>query len=299
MKFLAILSSVLLITQTRVRNIKRSDAWILFFIRFICNTKLMQMVQPIGRYFIVLTPLCILVSIVFYLLSTVAYGLPSLALQILLLTYLLLPAYCKPAMKSYIKLWRSKKFVEAKTHFLKSFHCDLDNSKSLNDRLALHKFAKNTMLYWWLDRFFVVIFWFLVFGIGGAMVPILTTLYLESVEDQDERRHIWPIQHAIEWIPSRLLVVSFGITGSFVGTFKDDVRSLFLWDTGSRELLAKGADNALELSTDNISHIDGYLFDNNFVEKAAQELESIFNLMKRSAVFWVFIVALISLLPKA
>lgn len=78
----------------------------------------------------------------------------------------------------------------------------------------LHQRMLEATAYQGFERLFAVIFWFLFFGPAGALLYRLSFLTAQ-VEPQNTgaKRWLW----ALEWLPVRLLGVSFAITGNFVG----------------------------------------------------------------------------------
>jgi len=154
------------------------------------------------------------------------------------------------------------------------------------------------------ERIFVVIFWFLLLGPAGALIYRLTALYIgraehavdfdsggsvaitspvNDLESTLEARHL---RWVLEWPAVRVLGLSLAMTGNFVnciGPWKDS-----LWD--------------LTLSTPAIveSYLRGTLglpserCDTDVI--TAREFKAILDLFARTLIFWMCLLAIITLL---
>jgi AmpE protein len=69
----------------------------------------------------------------------------------------------------------------------------------------LHQRMLEATAYQGFERLFAVLFWFLLYR--------LSFLYVQFYPEERGRRWLW----ALEWLPARLLGVSFAVTGNFVG----------------------------------------------------------------------------------
>ena len=82
----------------------------------------------------------------------------------------------------------------------------------------LHKRMLTALGYQGFERFFAVFFWFILFGPAGALLYRLSVHNVVLVEHSEKdalRAGHW--LWALEWIPARLLAISFALTGNFVG----------------------------------------------------------------------------------
>ena len=77
----------------------------------------------------------------------------------------------------------------------------------------LHHRMLEATAYQGFERLFAVLFWFVFLGPAGALLYRLSFLYARAHREQIGQRWLW----ALEWLPVRLLGVSFAVTGNFVG----------------------------------------------------------------------------------
>lgn len=81
------------------------------------------------------------------------------------------------------------------------------------DWSQLHQRMLEAAAYQGFERLFAVLFWFVLLGPAGALLYRLSFLYAQAHNERLARRWLW----ALEWLPVRLLGVSFAVTGNFVG----------------------------------------------------------------------------------
>jgi AmpE protein len=151
----------------------------------------------------------------------------------------------------------------------------------------VHALIQRELLYEGYQRWFAVLFYFVLLGPAGALAYRLLQLCRESVEPQVARRWV----SLADWVPARLLAATFAVTGDFVGS-RDALLGVFQRASlGARELLYKVAIVALGIepcgATDDPSA---------FGELASAQNREFGSLLARSAVCWVVIISLLVLL---
>jgi membrane protein required for beta-lactamase induction len=105
------------------------------------------------------------------------------------------------------------------------------------------------------ERWFGVIFWFLVLGPLGALWYRLAGLLRErclDIEGADEFRDAaLMMHHILAWIPVRLTVVTYALAGSFADTFEALRGEAYDWKSDwtadNQQLLIRGGLGALQL----------------------------------------------------
>ena len=152
---------------------------------------------------------------------------------------------------------------------------------------------KQHLAYMAFERWFAVIFYFVLFGAGGALAYRLLHL---SVELRDEAKwaHVQrKVLHIVDWLPARMLVFSFALTGDYMGSREQVTSSIQNLDTSAAETISDAAHAALGLKSTVFS-------DNGDVEAFAQvsdwEVGQLQSLLSRSAVAWILVVSLLILL---
>ena len=286
MKFLVLIFSLLILRYTGIRQYRRNDRRLGATLRKLSNLLPASIIPPIGRYLLIVFIPVLLTSLFFWWLNSVWWGVISLVLQTLLLIYLILPALIQTRLKTFMDVWRTGNIEES--HSLATEYFQISSHHSLSHRRALFEQVKEQITYLWFDHLFVIVLWYLVFGPAGALVPALTSLYLRNVVDQDEYVQLLPIQYAIEWLPVRLLGLTFALTGNFVQTFKQWWQSMLDIDMHSKAFLNRCRESALHREDEETT--------DNFFQTTAEELQAVDDLAFRSALFWISILAVTTLL---
>lgn len=113
-----------------------------------------------------------------------------------------------------------------------------------DDWARLHELVFRAAVYRGFERFFAVIFWFLLLGPAGALVYRLSWLYRSGAKVTGKVEcWLW----LLEWPAARVLGVSFAVTGNFVGCFQR-WRDCFLCRRRSAtEVLVQSAGGALSV----------------------------------------------------
>lgn len=143
----------------------------------------------------------------------------------------------------------------------------------------LHQRMLEATAYQGFERLFAVIFWFLFFGPAGALLYRLSFIYC-SAEPQNlgARRWLW----ALEWLPVRLLGVSFAITGNFVGCINRWKRQAISTVSSSAEVLRESVLGALSVDDELMQSCDC----------TQREVAAIKRLYARTLWFWITCLAI-------
>ena len=141
-----------------------------------------------------------------------------------------------------------------------------------------------------------MIFYFALFGAAGALLYRLAQLAGDTgeVDSAGEAQSSDSLQrqllHVLDWLPTRLLVFSYTLTGDYMGSREQMMSSLRDFEISSDEVIADSAHAALGLKSTVFT-------DNGDVEAFAQvsdwEMGQLHSLMSRSAVAWVVVISLI------
>ncbi|GAB1256863.1 membrane protein [Aurantivibrio plasticivorans] len=153
------------------------------------------------------------------------------------------------------------------------------------DWSALHDAMMNVVAYRGFERLFAVLFWFILLGPAGALVYRLTHLYIvdcESSEDVDiAKKWLW----IIEWPAARVLGLSLALTGNFTGCFAAWRECLFCAKRTTPSVLDHYMRGALGIESDAEQSI----------AMTHRELRSVLALYYRTWVFWMCLLAVITL----
>jgi AmpE protein len=142
----------------------------------------------------------------------------------------------------------------------------------------LHERMLETTAYQGFERLFAVIFWFLFFGPAGALLYRLSFLYANTEDAAGAKRWLW----ALEWLPVRLLGVSFAITGNFVGCLNRWKRQAISAISTSTEVLRESVLGALSVDDELMQSCDC----------TQREVAALKRLYARTLWFWITCLAL-------
>ncbi len=147
---------------------------------------------------------------------------------------------------------------------------------------AFHRQAVASLLYEGYQRWFPVLLYFLLLGPAGALAYRLLVLAMRNDRTGPGR----VVRHWLDWLPVRLLALTFAITGDFIRS-RDALLDSFASGTPAMEVLQQvGRAAAGPPSADD--ELPG--------EVAAVEVAEQAALLSRSAATWVVLAALVTLL---
>ncbi|ARN73018.1 regulatory signaling modulator protein AmpE [Oceanicoccus sagamiensis] len=223
------------------------------------------------------------------LVESVLFGLLSLVLYVTLLLFSLGRGDFNQNLQHYIDAWKRGDFESA--YDKAAAIGDFQQSEAIADHVALHEHIRRAFLHEGFERWFAVVFWFLLLGPVGAVIYRL--LYLAARNDsfqEDDRQLALHWLHYLDWVPARLLALSFSLTGNFVNSFSRYWSSI-LDNQPTPELLDQSAVAAISgLNTSQVYPTDK----EHFIEYGREELLTLQSLLSRSVIFWVIIIAVIT-----
>jgi len=273
MKFIVLLFTVLLQKRTVKQGYKRNNAWFKRILKPF-NLPEMGLKGQVMVYagFVVLPG--VLLGFFVASLQGLVGSVASIGIQVLLFLYILGRDDFSSRVEDYKTCWSREDYQGA-------YHCaqeflSMEEQANSQTPLQLHKTVQEAMVGAWFRRFFAFAFWFLVAGIGGALICLLTIWFYSQF------KAVWvkSLLHALPWAPVRLLAVTIALAGDFVKSFS--TASRFAWDFDS--------------TSQTVLHETMFKYDEQTDEefdcsKAPQELEATNQLMQRSAVIWLCVVA--------
>ena len=134
-------------------------------------------------------------------------------------------------------------------------------------------------------RFFGVLFYFVIFGIGGALAYNLVCNLEYLVRDEDETK-IYPIAKTVhtwvDWIPQRLTALLYSLAGDFNGAFARFLPFAFKRGSQSEGLLEQTGIGAM-----------GFDFDNRDLDIITENREAL-ALVSRATKVFILIIAIMT-----
>lgn len=219
-------------------------------------------------------------------LESMLFGLPSLIFYVVVLLFSLGRGDLSENLRRYLSAWNHSNFESAYRQALAIG--DFQESDSITGHSSLHQHVRSAFLYEGYERWFAVVFWFLLLGPAGAVAYRLSYLCGRVNSGPAEDRLIaLRFVHYLDWVPVRLLVLSFALTGNFVGGF-NRLWQQFYDNQPAPELLDSCAMAA-------ISAVDGQqscpVDQEGFISHGRDELLALQSLLSRSVICWLVIIA--------
>jgi AmpE protein len=289
MKFLALVIALGLLQYWGSAGPVHRDEWFRDLVQKFAGSGLMKELQ---------VALAVLVPslLVFWLLDFVqgwALGLVPLAISVVVLLYSFGRGDFEALVEQYREHCREGDFEGAFLFARQQLETGC-SEECPSGAEHLHRWVKERICYLGFERWFGVMFYFLLFGAAGALAYRLLLLYRQDSEEADTQRMIDKAQYWVDWIPSRLLVFSFALTGDWVGSREQLSAGLANTDATTGEVLADAAHASLGLKTTVFSTEGGDV--QAVAEVSDWEIGQLQGLLSRSAVAWVVVLALLVLL---
>ncbi|CAA0082941.1 Protein AmpE [Zhongshania aliphaticivorans] len=283
MEFFAILIAWAAVQFWGSGGVIQEDAW---FLRYRDMTA--KISNSTLRLLVLVALPMIGVFIVLWLLAPILFGLPVFLLSVAILLYCLGRGDFQVRLKLYLNSWQRTDLEGAYQHG-RGFSAELCEVGAEN-ALELHNSVRKAVFYQGFERWFAVVFWFVLAGPAAALAYRL--LFLLANDDQlkqDDRNRAATALFYLEWLPVRILGFAFAIVGNFdtcIKTWRESVSS----ELPSADLLDKIGMTALPEFVPE-GQVDG----EQFVRLASEELLAVQHLLSRSLLVWVCAVAIVQL----
>ena len=140
----------------------------------------------------------------------------------------------------------------------------------------------------------MVVFWYLILGVFGALVSCLTQLYVANASGEAK---VWAqkSKEIVEWLPSRLLGLTFAVAGNFGTCFGEWALRILQTKMNNADFLEACGMSAIGLTDivedEDIRNTDTGELSRDYIYKAEQELRALLALIERSRYVWIAIVA--------
>lgn len=289
MTFLALIISLALLQYWGSAGPVHLDDWFQEVIKKLAPSGLSPSLQLAAA---VLLP-ALLVVWVQSLVSGWLFGAFSLVLMVLILLYSFGRGDFEAMVKQYREYCQRGDF-EAAYLFAREEMSAKDGDECPSNTEQLHRWVKERIAYLGFERWFGVIFFFALLGPAGALAYRLLHLYDEQNEDPDQTAMLAQVLYMVDWLPARLLVFAFAVTGDWVGSREQVMASLQDTNTANATVIADAAHAALGLKATVFSDDNGDT--GAFAEVGDWEIGQLQSLLRRSAVSWVVVLSLLVLI---
>ncbi len=312
MKFLVILVALLINHYwTRDRALP-GDSWFERLQDYLRGLSLRFERYDVQRWrtlLLLLLPSCVLLALL-WIVQGVWFGLVSFSVHVALLLVLFDPVHQRNWAAHYLSLWRAEDFEGAYLCLQTRYsRLRLENS---DDQEAVHGQCIRFLLATSFERLFAVLFWYLVLGPAGALAYFVL-LQMRRARDLStsldyEQPWLTRLEFVLEWVPARLLGLTFALAGQFEATFKRlrhyaaDAQSsavavvlvcanAAIGRTQSALLVHDSEDrDSVNTLVIHVEHEGEPLT----TQQYAQQIEDVLNLLDRSQIIWVSALALLA-----
>lgn len=250
----------------------------------------------LAMLFTLLLPVA-LVGMALALLEDALFGLMGVALHVVILFYSFGRDNLLQTTEAYLKHWNEGDVQSAYHHAEEHFR--VEQAFDAEDLSSMQQAVRKGILYQWFEQVFVVLFWYLLAGPLVALFIRLTCLYNSWLQESEVDGQA-PLQllHAMEWLPARLLGFTFTVAGNFAACFKTWTEAVLSWNMPTEKVLNNAGLAALGVCVVEVA--DGPTFEpvnaiGDIKEEYADEVEKVQDLVVRSLVVWVVMVAILAI----
>jgi len=220
---------------------------------------------------LVLAPVALLVLLL-HVLDPVAYGLLALPVHLLVLIYSLGRGDAKGSLGPFRDAWR-RGDDQAALHV-----AERDLGLAADEPHSLLVRVQGYLLWQAYQSFFAVIFWYFVLGPGAALAYRLLALTGEHSRQPALKTRAEQLRHIMDWLPVRVLTLSFALVGNFVAVMRVMLHELLNWHISAGHLVARVGRIADDVADDNPREQDP--------QRGLGRLDSLWDLLLRCAVLW-------------
>ncbi len=287
------------------------DGW---FVRFRCRVEdltanlaeKMPMGWLPGIVLLYAIPLALLAALLFITGDSV-FGLATMMVHILVLLAAFDRTQPGKLANDFLDTWKAGD-TEACAEFLRQ-RLNATGLPEAHDKEALGRFFSKQLIYRSFEKMFVMVFWYMCTGALGILFCYLSYQLQDSHREgqlQKQRSLVDFMIRLVEWIPVRLLALTFSLAGNFVRCFENVRKSFWKFDVeaDNAELLYGYASCAIagmvrtdELeSAQDAGSLDADSPDTESLDREGLEIQALLGLLERSQTIWLGVLALIAIL---
>lgn len=233
MKFIIIVIGILLLQRMGSLSQLQRDGWYRQWTVCIQKQKWLGSIPYIKLLISLLVPLFVLVGALL-LLDNHWLGVPVFVLSFLVFLYSLGRGNLEEDIEGYREDLK-RDDLQAAYHDAAEFNVTKEVGVSENWS-ELHDEVVGALSYRYFERYFAVIFWFVLAGAPGALLYRLLVLHLEIAANgryEDDSQRVQHGLHLMEWLPVRLMGLSLAFVGNFTACLESLRASLLSGSIGT------------------------------------------------------------------
>lgn len=214
MKFIVIVIGVLILQRMGSLSQLQQDGWYRDWVVRLAGFEWLKSKPSVRLLLSVLVPVLLLASVLL-LLDNHWFGIPVFLLSFLVFLYSLGRGNLEEQVEGYQEDL-NRDDLQAAYHDAAVFNPAREVGEAENST-QLQQEAVGSISYRYFERYFAVIFWFVLAGAPGALFYRLLILHSDMSLDseQEDKYRVQHGLHLMEWLPARLLGLSLAFVGNF------------------------------------------------------------------------------------
>ncbi|MET4027419.1 AmpE protein [Marinobacter sp. MBR-99] len=237
----------------------------------------------------VLVPALVLAGVVFAL-EWNGLRLAAYPLELILLVLLMGAPGWRQQLHDYSDAW-SRGDMQAAWRHIQNRLPPEERGAALSPE-AMHLSLSKALVVGVFERFFLVAFWYVVGGIGAALVARGLVALAEQWPQQAARARFRTLANLVSWIPARLLSCTLGLAGDFAGWSKEAKKVLPGFGRKTSEVLMISANGSLTRYALDPAQF-ARLHPDEWTGFGRSSLAAIRGLLNRSMLVWICAAALL------
>ena len=168
-------------------------------------------------------------AIILFITEDSVFGLVTMVVHILVLLVAFDRTQPGQLAKDFLEKWKNSDMASSLEFLQKEFKAS--SLPGEDDRYAIGKYFSKQLSYRSFENMFGMFFWYMCTGALGILFSYITYQLRDSHPEQPQQRQVDLISFLIqllEWVPLRLLALTFSLAGNFVQCV-DNVRESF-WE---------------------------------------------------------------------
>ncbi|WP_417567900.1 histidine kinase [Marinobacter sp.] len=231
-----------------------------------------------------------LLALAEYLLTSSGWRMATYPIEFLALVVLMGTPGWRPVLRAYAEAWQRGDMQSAWLH-VKDHLPGAERGAALSPE-AMHLSLSKALMMSVFQRFFLVAFWYVVGGIGLAVLARGLVALADQWPQAPARSRFAGMAEWAEWVPARLLSLTFGVAGDLAGWLRETRHTLTGVTKKSGEVLMISANGSLT----------GYALDparfsrihkDEWTAFGGRSLSAVRDLLNRSMLVWICTLALL------
>ncbi len=270
MSFLVLMLTILIEKLSHWRTALQKDQW--WYQQLKRSAKLLPNQRTLALLLALSLPI-IGLAVVLIILKSVLYGLLLIPVHLIVVLYSLTRGDVRGSLGPFRDAWRRQDTHAANLAAQRDLLIQSEEPASLLEAVQGH------LLWRGFQGFFAVIFYYLIGGPLAALTYRLLVLTAEQAQLPPMAGIATRALHILDWLPVRLLSISFALIGNFVLVSRTLMHNLLCLTEPADNVLNQTGRAAIEVEND----MSG--------EKGTASLDQIWLLLVRSAVLWYACIA--------